>query len=83
MYVSVFELKTNTVTFLNSNESIYSPSLNATAQRSLKRLTNLNRNSLSMVEIYNLIFDCIVLPWRKDQTTQQLMAFILGGIQYA
>lgn len=83
MYVSVFELKTNTLMFLNSNEAIYSPSLNATAQRLLNRLTNLNRNSLSMVEIYNLIFDCTVLPWRKDQTTQQLIQYILGGIKYA
>lgn len=83
MYVSVFELKTNTVTFLNSNEAIYSPSLNATAQRLLNRLTNLTRNSLSQLEIYDLVLDCTVLPWHKDQTTQQLMAFILGGIQYA
>lgn len=83
MYVSVFELKTNTVTFLNSNEAIYSPSLNATAQRLLNRLTNLTRNSLSQLEIYDLVLDCTVLPWRKDQTTQQLIQYILGGIQYA
>lgn len=83
MYVSVFELKQGVLAFLNSTEAIYSPSLNATAQRLLKRLTNLNRNSLSIVEIYNLIFDCTVLPWRKDQTTQQLIQYILRGIQYA
>ncbi len=83
MYVSTFELKQNTLEFLYSTEAIYSPTINATAQRFLNRLTELDRNSLSHIEIHDLIHDCAVLPWRKEQTTQQLMSFILGGVQYA
>lgn len=83
MYISKFELKQNTLAFLHSTEAIYSPNINATAQRFLNRVTELERNSLSRIEIHDLIHDCAVLPWRKEQTTQQLMAFILGGAQYA
>ena len=83
MYVSIFELTQSTLVFLNSNTAIYSPNLYATAKRFLNRLTKLNRNSLSMPEIYNLFFESTVLPWHKTQTTQQLMTFILGGVDYA
>ncbi len=83
MYVSTFELKQNTLAFLYSTEAIYSPTINATAQRFLNRLTELDRNSLSCIEIHDLIFASTILPWRKEQTTQQLMAFILGGVHYA
>ncbi|MBS0950226.1 hypothetical protein JK159_07605 [Weissella minor] len=83
MYVSLFELTECTIAFLNSSEAIYSPNLNATAQRFLNRLTELDRKSLSLIEIHDLILACTVLPWHKEQTTQQLMAFILGGAQYA
>lgn len=83
MYVSTFELKQNTIAFLYSSEAIYSPNINATAERFLNRLTKLERNSLSRIEIHDLIHDCTVLPWRKEQTTQQLMAFIIGGVHYA
>lgn len=83
MYVSLFELKQNTIAFLYSSEAIYSPNINVTAQRFLKRLTKLKRNSLSMLEIHDLILDSVALSWRKEQVTQQLMAFIIGGVQYA
>lgn len=83
MYVSTFEIKQNTLKFLYSTEAIYSPTINATAQRFLNRVTELDRKSLSYIEIHDLIHACTVLPWRKAQTTQQLMAFILGGVQYA
>ncbi len=83
MYVSLFELKTNTLAFLNSIEAVYSPHINATAQRFLNRLTELDRNSLSCIEIHDLLMESTILPWHKEQTTQQLMTFILGGVQYA
>ncbi|WP_419154224.1 hypothetical protein [Weissella viridescens] len=83
MYVSLFELTECTLAFLNSSEAIYSPNLNATAQRFLKRLTVLDRNSLSVAEIYDLIMASTILPWHKEQTTRQLMTFILGGACYA
>ncbi len=83
MYVSTFELKQNTFAFLYSTEAIYSPNINATAQHFLNRLTELDRNSLSYIEIHDLILDNTVFPWFKEQTTQHLMTFILGGVQYA
>ncbi|MBM7616694.1 hypothetical protein JOC36_000227 [Weissella uvarum] len=83
MYTSLHELKTATLAFLNSAEAIYSPHLSATAKRFLNRLTTLDRNSLSRIEVYDLLMENTIFPWLKEQTAQQLMVFILGGAQYA
>lgn len=83
MYVSTYELKQNTLDFINSNESVNSPNQNATARRLLWRLNQLDRNSLSVPEIHDLILDSTILPWFKEHTTQAVMSFILGGGEYA